>query len=156
LSSFGAYDGVIKEAIHCFKYGGVKRVGKELGRLLGSIMPPEIDILIPVPLHIKKLRTREFNQSAVLAKELSKIWKISLSLTILVKIKDNIEQASLEANDRYINVKNAYAVTNPVKGIKVGLVDDVVTTGATLMECAKVLKKEGAKEIHAITLARTI
>lgn len=156
LSSFGAYDGVIKEAIHCFKYGGVKRVGKELGRLLGSIMPPEIDILIPVPLHIKKLRTREFNQSAVLAKELSKIWKISLSLTILVKIKDNIEQASLEANDRYINVKNAYAVTNPVKGIKAGLVDDVVTTGATLMECAKVLKKAGAKEIHAITLAKTI
>jgi len=82
--------------------------------------------------------------------------EISLSLTMLVKIKDNIEQASLEANDRYINVKNAYAVTNPVKGIKAGLVDDVVTTGATLMECAKVLKKEGAKEIHAITLARTI
>jgi len=87
LSSFGAYDGVIKEAIHCFKYGGVKRVGKELGRLLGSIMPPEIDILIPVPLHIKKLRTREFNQSAVLAKELSKTWKSLYLLPCLLKLK---------------------------------------------------------------------
>jgi Predicted amidophosphoribosyltransferases len=65
-----------------------------------------------------------------------------------------MDQASLEAKDRFHNIKDAYSVINVVKGLKVGLVDDVVTTGSTLMECAKVLKKSGAKEIHAITLAR--
>lgn len=154
LTCFGAYEGVLKDAIHCFKYGGIKRIGKELGRLLSSVKPPEIDILIPVPLHINKLRQREFNQSAILAKECSKAWKIPLSLKILYKIKHTLDQASLEAKDRFNNVKDAYIVKESINGLKIGLIDDVTTTGATLMECAKVLKKAGAKEIHAITLAR--
>ncbi|GAB5046018.1 ComF family protein [Thermodesulfovibrio sp. TK110] len=154
LNCFGVYEGILKEAIHCFKYSGIKRVGKELGRLLSLITPPEVEILIPVPLHINKLRHREFNQSAILAKECAKAWKIPLSLTILVKVKDTPDQASLEAKDRWSNVKNVYAVAQSIKGLKIGVIDDVVTTGATLMECAKVLKKAGAKEIHGITLAR--
>ncbi len=154
LRSFGAYEGVLKSAIHCFKYGGIIRIGRELGKLMSKINPPDIEILIPVPLHIKKLRQREFNQSAILAKELSKRWNISLCLTSLVKIRDTLEQASLDRKDRFSNVKDAYSINGSLKGLKVGLVDDVVTTGATLMECAKVLKKAGAKEIHAITLAR--
>jgi len=156
LNSFGAYEGLLKEAIHCFKYGGIKRVGRELGKLLASIAPPKIDLLIPVPLHINKLRKREFNQSAILAKQCADAWKIPLSLTLLIKVKETKDQASLEARDRHSNVKNAYKVTGLMKEIKVGLVDDVVTTGATLMECAKTLKKAGIKEVHAITLARTI
>lgn len=156
LTSFGAYEGILKEAIHCFKYGKIKRLGSLLGNLLSSVTQPEIDILIPVPLHINKLRLREFNQSAILAKELSKAWSIPLCLTSLIKIKDTREQASLDAKERLFNVKDAYSVKGSLKGFKIGLVDDVVTTGATLMECAKVLKKAGAKEIHAITLARAI
>jgi len=154
LHSFGAYEGVLKSAIHCFKYGGIIRIGRELGKLMSKINPPDIDILIPVPLHIKKLRQREFNQSAILAKELSKAWNTPLSINSLIKIKDTLDQASLEAKDRFHNIKDAYSVIKGVKGLKVGLVDDVVTTGSTIMECAKVLKKAGAKEIHAITLAR--
>jgi len=154
LHSFGAYEGVLKSAIHCFKYGGIIRVGRQLGKLMSKINPPDIDILIPVPLHINKLRQREFNQSAILAKELAKAWNTPLSIDSLIKIKDTLDQASLEAKDRFYNIKDAYSVINVVKGLKVGLVDDVVTTGSTLMECAKVLKKSGAKEIHAITLAR--
>lgn len=156
LISFGVYEGVLKEAIHYFKYGGIKRLGSPLGMLLSSVKPPSVDILIPVPLHIKKLRLREFNQSAILAKKLSKTWNISLCLTSLVKVKDTLDQASLDAKQRLSNVKNSYSVIGSIKGVKVGLIDDVVTTGATLMECAKVLKKAGAKEIHAITLARAI
>ncbi|PMP72618.1 MAG: hypothetical protein C0186_00515 [Thermodesulfovibrio aggregans] len=154
LNSFGAYEGVLKEAIHCFKYGGIKRIGKQLGRLLSSITAPDVEILIPVPLHINKLRQRQFNQSAILAKECAKAWKIPLSLSILVKIKNTLDQASLDAKDRLNNVKMAYQVITLVKGLKIGLIDDVVTTGATLMECSKELKKAGAKEVHAITLAR--
>lgn len=156
LSSFGAYEGVLREAIHRFKYDGIKRLGKELGKLLSSVVPPEIDLLIPVPLHKNKLRKREFNQSAILAKQYADAWDIPVKFTLLVKVKDTKDQASLEGKDRLNNVKDAYAVTGVVKGIKVGLVDDVVTTGATLMECAKVLKKAGVKEVHGITLARTI
>jgi len=154
LHSFGAYEGMLKSAIHCFKYGGIIRIGRELGKLMSKINPPDIDILIPVPLHIKKLRQREFNQSAILAKELSKAWNTPLSINSLIKIKDTLDQASLDAKDRPQNIKDAYSVIKGVKGLKVGLVDDVLTTGSTLMECAKVLKKSGAKEIHAITLAR--
>lgn len=156
LTSYGAYEGVLKEAIHCFKYGGIKRVGRELAKLMVSVSPPEIDILVPVPLHINKLRKRQFNQSAVLAKECANAWKIPLSLTMLFKIKDTLAQTSVDAKQRLSNIKNAYSVKGSLKGIKVGLVDDVVTTGATLIECAKVLKKAGAKEVHAITLARAI
>lgn len=156
LSSYGPYEGVLKEAIHCFKYEGIKRIGRELGKLMASINPPEIDILIPVPLHINKLRKREFNQSSILAREISKSWDIPLNLNLLIKVKDTIDQASLEAKERFHNIKDAYSVKDSVKGIKVGLVDDVITTGATLSECAKVLKKAGAKEVHAITLARTV
>ncbi|MCS7163452.1 MAG: ComF family protein [Thermodesulfovibrio sp.] len=156
LSSFGAYEGILKEAIHYFKYVGIKRFGKELGKLFISIKPPEVDLLIPVPLHISKLRKRGFNQSATLAKEYADTWRIPLSLTSLIKVRDTKDQASLEAKERWINVRDAYLAKNLKKGIKVGLVDDVVTTGATIMECAKALKKAGVREIHAITLARTI
>ncbi len=156
LHSFGAYEGVLKEAIHCFKYRGRKRVGRELGKLMTSLKPPQVDVLIPVPLHIKKLRRREFNQSAVLAKELSISWGIPLNLNSLIKTKDTLEQALLDAKDRYSNIKDAYSVIDVITEVKIGLVDDVVTTGSTLMECAKALKKAGAKEIHAITLARTV
>jgi ComF family protein len=115
-----------------------------------------LDILIPVPLHNKKIKTREFNQTAILAKELSKSWKIKLELEVLIKIKDTADQASLDVNQRKNNVKNAYYLKKEVKDLNIGLIDDVVTTGSTLLECAKVLKRGGAKSIHAFTLARAL
>ncbi|MEN2985302.1 MAG: ComF family protein [Thermodesulfovibrionaceae bacterium] len=156
LSCFAAYDGILKEAINIFKYQKIKRVGKLLGKLLVDISPKELDILVPVPLHPKKLKTREFNQSAILAKEISNYRRIPLSLTILKKIKDNPPQVSLKASERKLNVKDVYSVSRDIKNLKIGLVDDVITTGATLAECAKVLKRAGAKEVHAITVAKTV
>lgn len=156
LHSFGPYEGILKEIIHYFKYGKIKRLGKELGKLLCQIPLSDIDILMPVPLTKKRLLQRGFNQSAILAKELSDCLQIPLNLISLVKSRDTLEQASLEAKDRFSNVKNAYKLINPVAHLSIGLVDDVVTTGATLTECAKLLKKAGAKEIQAITIARTV
>lgn len=155
LYSFAVYDGIIKEAIHYFKYQKIKRLGKHLGRLLSKISPPQIDVLVPVPLHIKKLRQREFNQSAILAHELSKSWNIPLILDSLIKVKHTKDQAMLESDERKDNLKNAFVAIKDMTDLKIGLVDDVVTTGSTLRECAKVLKRAGAKSIHAITLTRT-
>jgi len=156
LNSFGPYEGVLKEAIHYFKYEKIRRLGKELGKLMCHIPLTNIDVLIPVPLTKNKLLLRGFNQSAILAKSLSKCFSKPLNLTTLSKIKETMEQASLQAKERTDNVKGAYKVTNSLRDLRIGLVDDVVTTGATLTECAKLLKKAGAKEIHAVTLARTI
>lgn len=156
LSCFGAYDGVLREAISIFKYQRVKRIGRLLGKFLIDISPKNLDILIPVPLSSKKLREREFNQSAILAMEVSKHLKIPLSLTTLKKLRDNHPQVSLRASERKKNVKDVYVVVRNVKDLKIGLVDDVITTGATIAECAKILKKSGAKEVHAITLAKTV
>ncbi|MEJ5226688.1 ComF family protein [Thermodesulfovibrio sp.] len=156
LHSFGSYEGTLKEAIHYFKYEKIKRLGKELGKLMCQIPLINIDILIPVPLTKNKLLQRGFNQSAILTNYLSKCWNKPLNLVTLFKIKDTLEQASLEAKYRTYNVKDAYNVIHSLRDLRIGLVDDVVTTGATLTECAKLLKKAGAKEIHAITLARAI
>lgn len=156
LYCFSLYEGTIKEVIHYFKYCKTKRLGRELGKLLIEISPPVLDILIPVPLYKKKIKQREFNQSAILAKELSKKWKVKLELEVLVKIKDTADQASLDSNQRKINIKNAYYLKKEVKNLNIGLIDDVVTTGSTLLECAKVLKRGGAKSIHAFTLARAV
>lgn len=154
LYSFAIYDGIVREVIHYFKYQKIKRLGKHLGRLLSKINPPQIDVLIPVPLHGIKLRQREFNQSAILADELSKSWNIPLILDGLIKVKHTKDQAMLEAEERKDNLKNAFIVVKDMTDLEIGLVDDVVTTGSTLRECAKVLKEAKAKSIHAITLAR--
>lgn len=155
LYSYSAYEGTMKEAIHLFKYQKIMRLGKRLGKLLSKIEKPLIDIIIPVPLHAKKLRNREFNQSAILAKELSETWNIPLILDCLLKIKNTKEQALLSEIDRRENLNNAFIVKTKLNNLRVALIDDVVTTGSTLTECAKVLKIEGkAKKIYAITLAR--
>ncbi len=155
LYSYSSYEGTIKEVIHIFKYHKIMRLGKELGKLLSKIEKPLIDVIIPVPLHAKKLKDREFNQSAILAKELSEAWNIPLILDCLVKIKNTKEQALLSEVDRGENLKDAFIVKTKLNNLKVALIDDVVTTGSTLAECAKVLKIKGeAKNIYAITLAR--
>lgn len=155
LYSYSSYEGTIKEAIHIFKYKKIMRLGRQLGKLLSKIEKPLIDVIIPVPLYAKKLKEREFNQSAVLAKELSEAWEIPLILDCLIKIKNTNEQALLSEVDRKENLKDAFTVKTKLNNLNVGLIDDVVTTGSTLTECAKVLKIKGkAKNIYAITLAR--
>lgn len=154
LYSYSNYEGTIKEAIYIFKYLRIKRLGKNLGKLLSKLQSPPVDIIIPVPLHVTKLRGRGFNQSAILAKELTKAWDIPLNLDSLIKIKNTPEQALLSEEERRDNLKNAFIVKNKLNNLKIALVDDVVTTGSTLKECAKALKKAGAKNIYAITLTR--
>ncbi len=155
--SFGLYDGVLKKAINQFKYNRIKRIAQPLSDKILQTKLPAVDIIIPVSLHEKRLRQKEFNQSALLAKHIAKNLGIPMILDCLVKTRDTMPQVGLSAKARKRNIKKAYEIKNRerVYGKSVMLIDDVYTTGATVRECSKVLKKAGATDIHVITLARS-
>lgn len=119
-----------------------------------------IDVLIPVPLHKNKLKKRGFNQATLISKKLMKKLGTPLKYDILLKTKDNISQSGLDREDRFKNVTGVYTVNsdhkNALKGKNICLIDDVITTGATVNECAKLLKKAGAKSVICASFARTI
>ena len=127
----------------------LERVGKQI--------IDEADLIIPVPLHYKRLLARKYNQAALLAHHLAKKHHKAYAPLALKRIKNTETQGHKTAQQRAENVKNAFAISHPetVKGKIVLLVDDVFTTGATLNACAKELKKAGAQKVLCLTLART-
>jgi len=116
------------------------------------------DVVIPVPLFPKRLRRRGLNQSLLLAHLLFPQKKGAIDPDILVRVRDTVPQTGLDGNQRRINLKAAFAVRRKeqLAGKSICLVDDVFTTGSTLRECAKTLKRSGAGVIQAVTLARVI
>jgi len=149
-------------AIHLFKYQRKAPISKALGKLLARFATDWWDgnkkdyILVPVPLSARKLRAREFNQSLILARHVAKAIKLPVDYMSLRRIKDTPPQSLLKRDERKKNVRNAFKVSgNALKGKKVILVDDIATTGTTLNECAKALKRCGAKEVICLVLART-
>ena len=116
----------------------------------------ENSILIPVPLDKNKLRSRGYNQSEELAKELAKILKIPVISGCLIKIKSTKPQMELSKEEREKNLQNVFLIKNPaeIRGKKIFLVDDVYTTGSTMAECAKILKSAGVKQVWGIAIAR--
>jgi len=122
--------------------------------------PEEVSslMIMAVPLHPKRLREREFNQSILLAREISKALKLPLILNNLQRIRWTRPQIELKGKERLMNVKGAFTLRDPkeVKGKSILLIDDVYTTGATVQECSKVLKKAGAEKIYVLTLARVV
>lgn len=159
----GRYESTLLEAIHRFKYNGKISVGEILGRLMAEFAYPAFNIrdysmIMPVPLHPKRLRERGFNQSVVLAREISKRFHISLDFMTLRRHVDTEPQISLGKKEREANVHGVFSVTDSgiVKGQKIILVDDVYTSGSTVKECARVLMKNRADRVAVLTLARAI
>lgn len=115
------------------------------------------DILVPVPIHRRRLLTRRYNQCALLANCLSTKIGIPTDCRSLIRARNTVPQVELSGRARRTNLKNAFKVKYPqnIKGKRIVLIDDVSTTGSTLNECAKVLHKAGAEAIYALTLART-
>jgi ComF family protein len=113
-------------------------------------------VLIPVPLEKRKIKWRGYNQAEEIAKNLSQFLKIPLLSNCLIKIKKTRPQVELSLEERKENVKGAFLVKNEklIKNKKILLVDDVFTTGATMLECARILKEAGVKEIVGIVIAR--
>jgi competence protein ComFC len=151
---YGIYDGVLAEAISQLKFHGLKRLSKPLGTLLLDCELPVIDGILPVPLSVKGLRERGFNQSLLMAKILSKNLQVPLFMDILWKKKETLPQIGLSKKERSTNLKKAFEVKGDIRGLRLLLVDDVMTTGATITECSKVLMNAGAQEVIVLTLAR--
>ena len=152
--TYGLYEDILAEAINQLKFHGLKRFSKTLGKLLLNLDLPETDGIVPVPMTIKRLRERGFNQSLLIARIIAKDTGITLFMDILVKKKETPPQIGLSAKERLLNLKNAFEVKDTIKGLRLLLVDDVMTTGATVTECSKVLMKAGAQEVIVLTLAR--
>lgn len=153
---YGIYDGALKESIHLLKFHGIKRIAKPLGSLLLELRPGNYAAIVPVPLHPKKLKEREFNQTALLGRHLSRVLKIPLLLDSLVKIRETKLQTEVGRTGRLGNLKKAFAVSGNLAGKRLLLVDDVITTGATVSECSSVLIKAGASDVAVIALARSM
>ena len=155
----------VKNLIYNFKYQNqLKELAYPLSLLIlihlyliKKYFPPN-SVLVPVPLFLKKKKRRGFNQSEEIGKIISKKIKIPLILDNLIRIKDTFPQAKLNKEQRQENIKNAFVVKNKKTFQRkiVFLLDDVYTTGATMQECAKILKKSGAKQIWGLTVAREI
>ena len=156
------YSGSIRDGILGLKFK--KRTGNAkyfAGFLKSTLIHNDLEIsdaIIPVPLSKKRFKKREYNQSELLANELCLITGIPVYNDVLFKIKDTKPNMTLKsAVERRANVKDAYIVKNPekIKGLKLLLLDDIITTGATIKECAKLLHKAEAGEINCVSIARS-
>ena len=160
--SGGRYRGELKETLLLFKYRSYRSLGKPLGRFVVEATKEEdalwrdVDVIVPVPLHPRRRRERGFDQARVLAREIGRLKGLPVAPGLLRKVRNIVPQTSLERDDRKANVRGAYAAPRParLRGCVVLLVDDVFTTGSTLGECASVLKRAGAKEVRAVTVAQ--
>jgi ComF family protein len=151
-----------KKLIRRFKYEPfVKELAKPLSSLIIAhfqLMDNKPDFsgysLVPIPLEKRKMKWRGFNQAEEIGKELAEFLKIPLVSDCLIKTRETISQVELPEDARKENVKGTFSVKNRISGKKILLVDDVYTTGATMTECARVLRESGAKEIIGIAIAR--
>lgn len=154
------YDNFSKRIILDFKFNDHLENRELLAQWLllagKDIFNAGVDLIIPVPLYFTRLLGRKYNQSAILAVELSKATNIPADYKSLKKIRNTLPQVQCDAKQRKRNVKNAFKVVKPenIKGKRIVLLDDVYTTGSTLQECCKVLLKAGAKSVDILTVAR--
>ena len=162
-TAYGAYEGALRDLIHLFKYKGTRPAGKLLGSLLNQAVAamtlPDSLIVIPVPLWSGKRNSRGFNQAEAIARtfmDFQTSSSIQLDTSILIRTRETASQTGLTRHQRRANVRGAFAVRKPenVKGRSILIVDDVMTTGTTAGECARVLRRVGAKEVFVATVAR--
>ncbi len=154
------YQTPVKEAITMFKYRSKISLANPLARLMIDALPtmPAFDGIMAVPLHPDRLRAREYNQSLLLADRISRHLGLPLFMSCLLRVKPTTPQTLLSRKKRLRNLRGAFSVTKParIKGKRILLVDDVFTTGTTLHECAKTLRRAGSGEVYGLTLARML
>jgi len=174
LASIWEYEGAVQRLLHCIKYDGVVHAIEEIiERACGSMALDQKrfctflsflfspDTLVTyVPMHSRKEKRRGFNQTELLANALAKQTKSAVAC-LLEKTKETKPQVDLDKEERLYNMKGSFAISSgtlsvPITTLSVVLVDDVWTTGATMKECCKILKKAGIQEVWGFTLARTV
>ena len=156
------YDGIFKKAVKRFKFGNKGGYAKQLAfpivqSILESYPSADFDLITCVPMHKKRLAQRGYNQAELLAKECAKIMNIPYCDT-LEKYKENREQHSIKASERAKNVKGVYRIIDKelVRDKNILIIDDIITTGNTLGECAKILMKQGCKSVDCAVLCSVI
>lgn len=160
--SFGPYEGTLRLAVHRLKFRGQQQLGRALGELLYRAVDPDwwaaSDALVPVPLHPDRLLQRGFNQAEVVADQLALLVGRPVQRLLQRTVATN-PQVGLSQRQRQLNVRNAFAIVpgqhRKLRGRRLLLVDDVLTTGSTVDACARVLYQSGAAEVRVATLAVT-
>ena len=155
------FEGVMRQAIHQFKYANVRALLVPLAELLGDFLaknPMPGEVLVPVPLHPKRLKQRGYNQSSLLVGGLGKLANLPVVDDCLIRVRHTPPQAkTLTAAERSLNVESAFSCLNQnLREKKVLLIDDVSTSGTTLDACAQALKAAGATSVWGLTLAREV
>jgi ComF family protein len=144
------------------KFGGalqwVPPLVEVLENALTDAMRDSVDVIVPVPLHRRRLRQRGFNQSALLARELGKRLGVPVRCDLLARKLWTEPQTRLNREERLRNVRDAFRVLklDEAGGMRILLIDDVFTTGTTLGECTQELKRADASEVHALTVSRSL
>ncbi|MCG0277433.1 MAG: ComF family protein [Thermanaeromonas sp.] len=159
----GPYRGMLKDVILDFKYKGRRSLSQPLGYLLAQVVAAEPlfgkpQVIIPVPLARQRLKERAFNQAELLAREVGRLLGLKVAEGVLLKERDTVPQAGLGRKERWINLKDTFALKRAsiIEGQDVLLVDDVLTTGATVTACTIVLLQAGARSVSVATLATGI
>jgi ComF family protein len=161
IRSVFRFEGAVRHAIYGLKYHNLKAISGCLSVLMANYLqddPMQAEVLIPVPLHPRRLRERGYNQASLLAKKLGKLIALPILDGSLCRLKDSLPQArTATVEERRINVEKAFACRDEkIYGKSVILIDDVCTSGATLESCAMALKAAGAVSVWGLTLAREI
>jgi ComF family protein len=156
------YSATMRELIQSFKYGdrheGVPMFGRWMATA-GAELLADADVILPVPLYRSRLWSRRFNQSAMLAHAVGHLTGVPVDCFLLARVKRTHAQVGLTAAQRRKNVAGAFRVTAPhgqLRGKRIVVVDDVITTGATAEACARVLKRAGAARVDILALARAV
>jgi ComF family protein len=158
-ASLGPYEAGLRTLVHELKYRGRRRIADRLAALMLAEASVERllegrPLLVPVPLHPRRLRARGFNQAELIARAIARGAGLALESRALVRRHDTPPQAGLSAVQRRRNVRGAFAAPLPIAARPVVLVDDVFTTGATARACAAALREQGATEVRVVTAAR--
>lgn len=153
-----AYAFPLDRLIPHLKYSGRLAIAPALGECLATSVAsgPRPDCLIPMPLHAKRIRERGFNHATEIAREVAKRLNLPLDTDSCRRIRDTPPQMGLKYDARRRNVRGAFVCTGDVRGRRIALIDDVMTTGTSLDELAKTLKQAGALEVETWVVARTL
>ena len=161
--SYGRLEDPLQAIIHQFKYGSHSSLARPLARLIHTLWVQDYqgrapDMIVPVPLYKARQRERGFNQALLLARHLSRWTQVPLMDRVLVRHRPTAVQAGLSRGQRRRNIQGAFRVVDraAIRKRAVLLVDDVFTTGATLNECARMLRKQGAHRVDVLTVARVV
>lgn len=161
--SYTKYDGVLIQAITALKYDEVTPLGGWFARRLLTLVrdnsePFTADIVVPVPLHAARQRERGYNQAELIARPLARLLGLPFRSYLLVRTRPRPDKLKLTIRERWRSVRGAYATRGGAKvdKLRVLLVDDVMTTGATLDACSRALKKAGAARVAGLTVARVV